>query len=413
MRDRVSCASLKAVAGAGTVLARVLRVDARQGQILLQDDSGPGRLSLPAELIAPEAGDIVAVDVDASGALLALRVLTRYRRDAAFPSPGGEFYRLRGEGLDRVAVLRQRAAVLAALRTFFAGRDYLEIESPLRVLYPGLEPHLVALEAGSGHFLITSPEYQLKRLLAAGLERIYSLGKCFRGDERGNQHVAEFTMLEWYRAYATLDELMDETEALVREVAAMLGADDRLPGAPFARMTVAQACLRHARVDIAGVGSAAELGRRARAAGFDVAEGEGFEEVLSRILVERVEPALSRDKALFLYDYPAPVAALSRLRDDDPTVAERFELYVHGVELANAFGELTDPDEQLARFEADRETRRRAGRPVHQIDQRFIEALREGIPPSAGIALGVDRLIAVLLEVEDVAQTLAFGPEEL
>lgn len=413
MRDRVSCASLKAVAGAGTVLARVLRVDARQGQILLQDDSGPGRLALPFELIAPEAGDIVAVDVDAKGALLTLRVLTPYRRSVPFPSPGGEFYRLRGEGLDRVAVLRQRGAVLAALRTFFAGRDYLEIESPLRVLHPGLEPHLVALDAGAGHFLITSPEYQLKRLLAAGLERIYSLGKCFRGDERGPQHVAEFTMLEWYRAYATLDELMDETEALVREVAAMLGADDRLPGAPFARMTVAQACRSHARVDIAGVVEAAELGRRARAAGFDVAEGEGFEEVLSRILVERVEPALSRDKALFLYDYPAPVAALSRLRDDDPTVAERFELYVHGVELANAFGELTDPDEQLARLEADRETRRRAGRPAHDIDQRFIEALREGIPPSAGIALGVDRLISVLLEVDDIAQTLAFAPEEL
>ncbi|PID38285.1 MAG: EF-P lysine aminoacylase GenX, partial [Proteobacteria bacterium] len=317
-------------------------------------------------------------------------VLTRYRRDVPFPSPGGEAWRLCRGAPTRLERLRERSRLLGALRAFFAARGFLEIEAPLRVRTPGLEPHLVAASAGVGRYLITSPEYQLKRLLVGGLERIYSLGKCWRDDEHGPWHLGEFTMLEWYRAFSDVDELMLETEALVRHAAAALGGEERLPppDQPFARLTVAEACARWGGVDVAGVMEAPELARRMIGAGLDAAEEEGYEELLSRLLVERVEPRLAELPAVFLCDYPAPVAALARLKADDPSVAERFELYLRGVELANAFGELTDPDEQRRRFEADQAQRAAAGRPAHAIDERLIEALREGMPPSAGIALG-------------------------
>ena len=372
----------------------------------------------------PVAGDIVEVEGPMEhGTLraLAIHLLTPYQRDVPFPSPGGEYFRLHGAPVQRVEMLRIRGRCLAAVRAFFARRDYLEVQTPCRVRAPGLEPHLRAEPSGSS-YLITSPEYHMKRLLAGGLERIYSMGPCWRGDEHGPQHLGEFCMLEWYRAHCSIEELMAETEQLVAEVAhEVLGHTELVwRGAPlslappFLRLTVAEACALHAGIDLAGVTDATTLRARAEAAGLGPFGPEpSFEEVASRVLVERVEPALAAGPPVMLYDFPAPLAALSRLRGEDPSVAERFELYIGGLELANAFGELTDPEEQVRRLEQDQRQRAAMGLEVYPLDQRFVEALREGMPPSAGIALGVDRLVMLLAGADQINDVVAFAPAEV
>jgi lysyl-tRNA synthetase class 2 len=178
---------------------------------------------------------------------------------------------------------------------------------------------------------------------------------------------------------------------------------------------VAEAFSRYAGVDLRGVVDAPELGRRAEAAGIGAyAPGAPYDAIAAHILVDRVEPRLAAlERPVFLHDFPAPLAALARIKPSDPTVAERFELYAGGLELANAFGELGDPDEQLRRLERDAEARRAAGAPVYPIDQRFIQALREGIPPAAGIALGMDRLLMLLSDAPEIGQVVAFGPGEV
>ena len=228
-------------------------------------------------------------------------------------------------------------------------------------------------------------------------------------------------MLEWYRAHASLGGLMDETERLVRNAASVVAGATRLTyrgrsldlESPFERVTFAAACHRHAGVDLAGVTETREVRRRAEAAGLGPFEdSDGFDAIASRILVERVEPAFARGpRPVFVYDFPAPLSALSRLRPDDPTVAERFELYAGGLELGNAFCELTDPAEQRRRLEEDREARRAAGAPVFAVDERFIAALAEGIPPASGIALGVDRLLMLLVDAPDIRHVVAFPPD--
>ena len=394
---------------------RVLAVD-RTG-LLLADETGTIRIKGHAE-----AGDLVEVELEQPAKLRELRVLTPYRGERPFPSPGGEYHRLHhplpGAGLQRADLIRKRARCLSAIRSFFDDQGYIEVEAPLRVRVPGLEPHLAAEPAGA-RFLITSPEYHMKRLLAGGLERILFLGRCWRGDEQGPQHLGEFTMLEWYRAFSSLDELMAETEALLRHVALAVAGRTALSyrgnpvdlDAPLERVSFADACRRYAGIDAAGVVDALELQRRAQAAGLGpFADDEGFDAVASRILVERVEPRLG---TVFLTDFPAPLAALAQLKPDDPTVAERFELYAGGLELANAFGELTDPQEQRRRLEQDRQVRAAAGAPQHEVDERFIAALTEGIPPSAGIALGVDRLVMLLTGAHDIRHVVAFAPDEV
>jgi lysyl-tRNA synthetase class 2 len=264
---------------------------------------------------------------------------------------------------------------------------------------PGLDVHLDALAVHTSageRYLITSPEYQMKRLLAGGLERIYQLAKCFRNDEVGQRHQPEFTMLEWYRAYAGVDEVMADTEQLVAAVATAISGEAVLHTAagpvdvapPWPRLTVREAFARFAQVDVFAL----------------LQEADG-EETFYRLLVERVEPALSELGALFLCEYPASMASLARKKPNDPRVAERFEAYVAGVELCNGFGELTDPIEQRARLLADQAERAQRGLPVYPIDERFMAALEQGVPPSGGNALGLDRLVMLALgaaHIEDV-----------
>jgi len=395
------------------------------GLLVLADTTGEVKLELleGGEGLCP--GDIVGLRASLrDGSLQAtdVELLTPYGRDVPFPSPGGEYFRLHQGQVSRAELLRRRDQCLRAVRGYFHQRGYLEVQTPLRVRCPGLEPHLRAEPAGKGRYLITSPEYHMKRLLAGGLERIYSLGPCWRGDEVGHQHLGEFYMLEWYQAYSSLDLLMEETESLLAYVARQVlgGTEITYQGRPlglrppFARLSVARAFKQYAGMDINGIVDAAAVRARAVEAGHGPFDQDApFDHVASRILVDKVEPALAELGPVFLHGFPAPLAALSRLRPEDPAVAERFELYAGGLELANAFGELTDPDEQLRRLQDDQAQRERQGAAPYPIDMRFIEALREGIPPSAGIALGVDRLVMLLCDADQIDQVTAFAPDEI
>jgi lysyl-tRNA synthetase class 2 len=301
-----------------------------------------------------------------------------------------------------IAMLHQRSAALDAVRGWLAGEGFIEVETPLAVRSPGLEVHLSALEvhgAGERRYLHTSPEYHMKRLLAAGASRIYSLGKVFRQEELGARHEPEFTMLEWYRAFSDGAAMMRDTEELAAHVARALLGTTVVPGVsgrgpidlapPWQRLTVREAFERYAGV------SADSL--------------IDDEEQFFHVLATRVEPELGRGKPTILTRYPARFAALARLCEDDPTVAERFEAYVDGVELCNAFYELTDAREQRTRLFTDEATRRTAGKPLYPIDERFLEALETGLPPCSGNALGFDRLLMLLLGRPRIEDVIAFG----
>lgn len=310
-----------------------------------------------------------------------------------------ESARLIERGVGRA--LAARAALLRAIRGMFDARHFIEVDTPSLVPSPGLDLHLDAFEVPGAGYLITSPEYQMKRLLAGGVPRCFQLARCFRRGEEGGRHNREFMMLEWYRAFAGMDEVIRDTEDLVRLAVREITGGATLDvdgvavdvGAPFERISVAAAFERYAGID------------RERA----LAMAEDDEERFFRLLVDRVEPRLAKSNhPVFLVGYPASQASLARLSPDDPRVCERFELYVGGVELCNGFGELTDPLEQRRRLERDRAERARLGKPVYPIDERFLAALVEGMPRAAGNALGVDRLLALCLGERSIGDVMAF-----
>jgi lysyl-tRNA synthetase class 2 len=301
--------------------------------------------------------------------------------------------------------LRERAEVLARVRRFFDSRGFLEVQTPVLVPSPGLDVALDAFEVtggdrGAPRWLITSPEYQMKRLLADGWARIYQIVPCFRRGELGARHNPEFTMLEWYRASSTMDDVVHDTEQLIADVTGgtvRLGprAIDVRP--PFERMTVCDAFARFAGWS--------------REQTLDAAANDP--DRYFRAMVESVEPALERiDRGLVLAGYPASQASLARRKPDDPAVAERFEVYVAGVELCNGFGELTDATEQRARFEHDRAERHARGLPVYPVDEKLLDAVAR-MPPSGGNALGLDRLVALVCGTTVIADVLAFSADEV
>lgn len=280
----------------------------------------------------------------------------------------------------------------------------MEVETPTVVPSPGLDVHLAAFEVLGGkhaRYLSTSPEYQMKRLLAEGAGRIFQIARCYRQDESGDRHNSEFTMLEWYRTSATVEAVMRDTEQLVSAVTGGLvhgGGRKIVTTPPYERLTVCEAFSRHA-----GISEAQTL-----------AMASHDEEAFFRILVDKVEPKLARyDRPVFLTEYPAPMASLARKKPDDPRVAERFELYVWGVELCNGFGELVDPVEQRARLEEDQRERARRGLAQYPIDEKFLDALSRGIPESAGNALGLDRLVMLIVGASSLAEVMAFSDEDL
>lgn len=304
----------------------------------------------------------------------------------------------------RAETLRARAALLHEVRAFFCAQGFVEVETASMVPSPGLDLHLDAFEVRGGRaprWLITSPEYQMKRLLGDELPRIFQLCRCFRRNELGTHHEPEFTMLEWYRAHAGSVEVMRDTEEMVAHVAWSLhGApiierDGRIIDCtpPWPRLTVREAFKQFADTEMDAV--------------------LHDEEKFFLTLIEKIEPELGRTKPTFLVDWPSSMASLARLRPEDPSVADRFEAYIDGIEICNGFGELVDPVEQRDRLERDQKKRAERGLPVYPIDERFIAALECGIPPSGGNALGVDRLVMLVLGAKSVADVVAIPSEEL
>ncbi len=317
------------------------------------------------------------------------------------------------------ANLETRARILKAVRAFFDARGYHEMETPLMVARPGMEPHLDPFEtelrtpAGEKNrvFLITSPEYSLKKLLAAGFTKIYQLGKCFRnGEDSGGRHNPEFTMLEWYRIGTDYRGIMDETEELIRFVAKESVGKEIAAG--WERLSVKEAMMRHADIDLDAaltnkgilLGKAAELGHPLHV-------GTSWDDVFFTIFLNAVEPKLGIERPCFLYDYPVSMAALSKPAKD-PRYAERFELYMGGLELANAFSELTDAAEQRRRLEEERELRKKLGKNDYGLDEEFLAAL-ESMPEAGGISIGIDRLVMILLGETDIRRVLAFPTASL
>jgi lysyl-tRNA synthetase class 2 len=313
----------------------------------------------------------------------------------------------------RRAALEARARILRAVRAWFDAQGFLAVETPARVPAPGQEIHLDAFRAEGGRFLVTSPEYHMKRLAGAGFERIVQIGKAWRAGEAGPHHQPEFLIAEWYRADAPLSAIADDCEALVRVAAAAAGATNPALdlSAPFERTTVREVIRRHAGVELAGDEGATALAEKARAAGVALGSATAWDDVFFQLFLDRVEPAIGRGRPTFVFDWPAPLGALARRKDDDPRVVERFELYANGLELANAFGELTDATEQRARFAEESAARARMGKVVYPPDERLLDALPR-MRPTAGVALGLDRLVMLALGTDDIRDVVAFADDE-
>lgn len=294
--------------------------------------------------------------------------------------------------------LQQRMAIIRAVRDFFYARGYLETDTPLRNKTLAVEAHIEPFEC-EGWYLQTSPEICMKRLLAAGYERLFQISKCFRKHERGARHLPEMNLLEWYAADTGYETLMTDCEELFRHVARTLGCGNSLVyggrsialNGRWERLTLARAFELYACMPLN-----------------EALARDCFEEVLSA----EVEPKLGFAQPTFIYAYPKVMGSLARAVAVNPTVVERFELYVAGLELANAFGELTDVAEQRQRFAAEQEQQRRLGHRVMPMPECFLAALAD-MPPAAGIALGLDRLVMLFCDAQTIDEVTAFTPEEL
>ncbi len=369
----------------GPVAGRYLRGATRD---LIQDASAV--IELAAASPRPDHGDLVCGILEPGALrLTGVRVLTPARRE-----PAADAMRL----LARAPLLRQRAAILAAMRQVFDERGFLEVSTPARVRNPGLEPHLRPFRTdgadGERMYLITSPELHLKRMLAAGYERVFELARCWRDEEHGDLHAAEFTMLEWYRAYAGLDAIADDIASLLPRCAEAAGVH---PARAIPRCDLSRA------PEVIPYREAFEQHARRSPDGLSASDRQVM-------FSSAVEPRLGRGRPTLVVDWPEDEAALARVRPDAAgrRVAARMELYIAGREIANAFDELTDAEEQRRRHEADQQARRAAGTEVPPLDEPFLEALASGMPPSAGIALGVDRLVMLILGARSVADVQAF-----
>ena len=446
-----------AAAHSFTVLCgRVVLVES-DGRFLLDDGSAGLWCRPDACSLVLRAGDFVSVSAGpfrstdpAKAQTVAVQLLARPAGKSShsaphlsseFPDRTGEWFRLQRDHRRRMQNLQRRSQLLACIRSFFGRRDFIEIEAPLVVPSPGLELHLAAMAVEPGQrYLITSPEYQLKRLLAGGMRRIYSLGKVFRHGELGPHHNPEFTMLEWYRAYASWSAVATDVAELCAELAVAVHGSPRLGyrgqeldlTPPWPTLTVAEAVYRHTGLHIRGDESAEALREKVLAAGYPdpprlaVRDGQAgeparwsWDDVFFSVFLDHVEPALAAAapgqpvRPVVLMDWPAPLCALARPKPGAPEVVERFEAYIGGLELCNGFGELCDEAEQRRRLHHDIAERTRRGLPVYPLDERFLAALAEGMPPSGGVALGVDRLLMLLLDAAHIREVLSFTADEL
>ncbi len=327
-----------------------------------------------------------------------------------------------------VDYLRLRSYVIKAIRAFFDERGYTEMHTPRLVGLPGQEPHLEPFETGVFHptphaprlmpcVLITSPEYAMKRLLAAGMDKIYDLGPCFRNEEPWDgTHDPEFLMIEWYRKNADLASLMDETEEMIRSVGSYvrmpvgLNHKSQIPN-PIPRLTCEEAWKSATGTDLAGLINDREaMARLVAERGQTVAESDTWDDLYFKIFLSEIEPKLAKD-GCFLYRYPISMAALAKPCADDPRFAERVELYLGGLELANGFHELADADVQRARFLEEQELRRSLGKKVWPLDEKFLVDL-PNMGDAVGIAFGIDRLVMLLTGASSINDVIPFSARE-
>ena len=407
------------VEGARATLAGRLCRGAHGDETRLKDETGDVEVRLVTASGEARVGDIV--EVEGTWALPffradRVRVLAPGVEDSAgAPSEGRH--------------LRARARIVSCIRQALEARGYTEVETPLLVRCPGMEPHLTAFETAclAGEeprrlYLPTSPEYAMKRLLASGFERIFQICKAFRDEAWGSLHNPEFTILEWYRAYADYTDIMADAEALVDRVTREVKGGplisyrghtvDVTP--PWERLSVGEAMSRYTGIQsdpfenrVAFIGEARERGYAT------VGADDPGEVAFYKVFLDGVERNLGRDRPTFLVDYPASMAALAKRKSDAPSLAERFEIYIAGIELANAFTELNDPQEQRSRFEHEAAQRRAEGLPEYPVDEALLGAMQSGIPPAGGIALGVDRLVMLLTGAERIQDVIAFPFPEL
>lgn len=322
-----------------------------------------------------------------------------------------------------------RSRATKAIRDFFWKQNFLEVETPQLVNLPSMEPYLEVFETTLldeekkkyRAFLTSSPEFAMKKLLAAGYENIFQICKSYRNQEGwSNRHNPEFTILEWYRTGSDYTAIMDDCENLFRFIGKELGQTQlTYQGTtfdltqPWQRITVAEAFALYAEIEVDTLLNHAALLEVAKSKGYTISAKTTWEEAFNQIFLNEVEPHLGRIEPTILYDYPVEMAALSRHKANDPRFAERFEFYIAGLELGNAFSELTDWQEQLRRLQADRAEKETLGHTLFDVDQDFIDALKSGVEECAGIAVGVDRICMLFMDVPTIQETLFFPATEM
>ncbi len=316
-----------------------------------------------------------------------------------------------------------RAGIIQEIRRFFDDQGFLAVETPILQVCPTMDTHIhgfatelkgVDLKHKATKYLHTSPEFEMKKLLVAGAERIYQICHVFRNSEDSKRHSCEFTLVEWYRANADYEDIMKDCVALLRDCATKVGIshygykEHRCdPFGAWERLSVVEAFARYADMDLAEYLDDREAFAEAvKSMGLHTAEDDGWDDLFFRVMDARIEPHLGMSVPTFLCDYPVSMASLSRKKESDPRFAERFELYVCGVEVANAFSELTDATEQRARFNEAMAEKKRLYNEPYPVDEEFLDALELGMPESGGIALGIDRLVMLATGVADINDVL-------
>ncbi len=319
----------------------------------------------------------------------------------------------------KLPYLKSRMAMIQGVRRFFDGLGFLEVETPALQVSPGLEPHLHAFstevinperDKSKPRYLHTSPEFTMKKLLVAGVPDIYQICKVYRNCEGSRLHSTEFTMIEWYRTGATYEDIMNDCVNLFRAVCPDVFLHKGFKSDPhqeWQKISVREAFIQYCNIDIDPILDDADAFRgEAKKLGIRTAEDDAWDDVFFKIFLEKIEPNLGTPVPTILYDYPVSMAALSRPKKSDPRYAERFEIYVCGMELANAFGELTDAKVQKERFEKDMDLKQKLYGFRYPVDEDFIKALEHGMPECSGIALGIDRLAMLVAGVDTIDQVL-------
>lgn len=399
------------------IAGRVDHMDRNTTKVILKDETGVIEVEV-VESVADissslEVGDLIECEGQVENgrfAAAALRMLTPSLR----PAPDSF----------NPEILKLRGAVLQFTRRFFDERHFLAVDTPTFMTTPDLTPALASFETRfrneAGHtqlfYLQTSPEHYMKRLLVAGCERIYQICRFYRNGERYDEHHPEFTGLEWYEAYDDYHQVMKTTEEYIASLAVSLNGDITPTyqsvsidfSRPWPRQTVRDVLLEHAHLDLNACQTLAAFSDQATRHGYEIRDDDSWDDLFHRIFVQQVEPSLPSDRPIFLTEYPAQLPSLAKFVLDDTRYVERFELYIGGLELANAFTELNDPDEQRRRFEVDRKIKQNGEGYTGGVDEALLAALEHGMPPAGGIALGLDRLMMILADVPTIDPVISF-----